>query len=331
MTFANGIHLWRQAPDIQLVLNGTFTEVESNPERDTLAALERGTGGTSSSRLVLLQSRGRVAAETALPSLGEGPTALDWQADSRAVLVDGPSGQDALVRLARGGAMATTTPAQGAWQGSAFIAPNGTTTWTWNSRTGTANVEPKATSTRERSGDFSLEDAPAGMVQLLFDRTFSSRAFSLPPGRWSFAEFFGNALVLRDGTRWLGVDPRQTPPFLGQAEGEAPRWLRDDEGPAHGLFAHGNELWLWALGEAPALLARQSDALVEAAWHASGDAVFFATKTQLEALELDERSGRIRQPLAAFDEIRSLDTLGKTVYVAGKRGGIDGLWAVTAE
>ncbi len=331
VTFADHARLWRTEPEISLTLAGSFARVAANPDRDTLAALETG-AASGTAKLLLLQPNGRVSLETPVSVADAQQTVLSWEDGSRALLLDGPGGHDTAVRFLRAGATATTTPAQATWQDEDLVASRPGTLWRWNSRTGLALTDELATSVRQRVGTFVLPQAPTGSAQLLLDRTFSSRAFALPDGWWTFGYVFPDALVLRDGKRWLGLNPQQTSSFLGLLEGQPPRWRIDEGTPTtRGLLFQENELWLWPLGEEPILLVRQSEPLVATAWHESGDAVLVATRTSLDVLDLDERGGRMRHTLATFDEIRDVDALNGTIYVAGKKEGTDGLWTVVAE
>ncbi len=331
VTFADHARLWRVAPETSLTLAGPIARVAANPDRDTLAALEQGmASGTAT--LLLLQPNGRVSLETPVHVTDTQATVLSWEAEGRALLLDAPGDRDTAVRFVRTGAIATSTPAQATWQGSDLVASRPGTLWRWSSRTGLTLTDELATSVRQRVGTFVLPHAATGSAQLLLDRTFSSRAFALPDGWWTFGYVFADALVLHDGNRWLGLNPQETSSFLGLLEGMPPRWQVDTGTPTtRGLFLQENELWLWPLGEAPSLLIRQSEPLVAAAWHESGDAVFVATRTSLDVLDLDARGGRTRHTLATFEEIRDVDALGGIVYVAGKKEGKEGLWAVRAE
>lgn len=331
VTFADRVRLWRTEPEISLTLTGAIERVAANPDQDTLATLERGTA-TGTARLLLVQGNGRVSLETPVTVADPTETVLSWQEDSRALLLDGPGGKDTAVRFVRTSAVTTSTPAQAIWQGTELVASRPGELWRWNSRSGFSVVDPLATSVRERVGTYVLPQTTTGSAQLLLDRTFSSRAFSLPDGAWSFGYVFPDALILHDGSRWLGMNPQQTSSFLGFIEGEAPRWQAETGSiPNRGLFLKENELWLWPLGLEPILLVRQSEPLRATAWHESGEAVFLATDKTVEVLDLDDRGGRARHTLATFEEIFDLDALGTTLYVAGKKDGIRGLWALKVE
>lgn len=329
VTFANSVHLWQTHPEIHLQLSGAIKTMTSNPEQDTLALLQTATD--SSTHLILMQSKGRISLDAKLASsTNPASERITWQQDSRAVALDATSGADTLIRFVGKGISATSTSSEGLWQKDEFISFASSTASHWNSKTGEVTTDQMASSARERVGDFILQNTTTS-AQLLFDRTFSNKAFSLPQGHWQFNDIASNTLLLRDGTRWLGVNPREDAPFLGMIEGDAPRWLTTSAGRTRALFVHNNELWQWDMTTQPELLVRESAQIREAVWHASGDAVFLASDTTVDVLDLDNRDGRIRHTLATFDHINDIDLVGKILYVAGTREGQTGLWSVTVE
>lgn len=328
VTFANTVHLWRMEPEIRLQFSGNVQTMTSNPDQDTLALLQ--TAPDASTHLVIVQSKGRISLDAPLTAIDPTKRHITWQADSRALALESANEKDTLVRFVGKGINTTTTLADGFWQEDAFVSFSSPLAWRWNSKNGEVLTDTMASSVREKVGDFVIQKATTS-TQLLFDRTFSSRAFSLPAGQWQFNDVTSNTLLLRDGMRWLGVNPREDEPFLGFVEGDLPRWLTTPEGNTRALFVHNNELWQWNMGSQPELVVRESAPIREAVWHASGDAVFLASDTQIDVLELDTRDGRIRHPLATFEKINDIDLIGKILYVAGTRDGQTGLWSVTVE
>lgn len=330
VTFANEAHLWLANPVMQMVATGTFSMLSANPDRDTLVTIESNPS-TQEQRIILLQAKGRQTINAPLRDSVSTTTIAHWQADSRAVALTTTSSHDLLVGFVGTTITTTSTPSDGLWSGNDFLSPEASDMWRWNSRTGTSIKEALPTTTREKIGDFSLEQTTNRTTQLLFDRTFQQRAFSLPDGHWRFADQLGNTLLLQSDNRWLGVDPRQTKPFLGTVEGDTPRWFSRDAQNPSALFLRNNELWLWNVGQNPVLLLRQSDPLRAAAWEASGTAVLFADGHTVTILDLDERGGRSQYPIGTFDRINGMDTLGKTVFVSGVKDGVSGIWTITIE
>lgn len=330
VTFANEVRLWLAQPITQMIATGTFATLSTNPDRDTIATLEM-SSSTHETHIVLLQAKGRETINALLP-LDVATTSLaHWQADSRAVSFDTSSSHDTLVRFVGTAIAATSTPSDGFWSRNDFFAPKPSSMWRWNSRNGITTEEAITTTTREKLGDYSLQLAASGTTQLLFDRTFQQRAFSLPDGLWHFADQLENALILRSGNRWLGVDPRQAKPFLGTIQGDEPRWFSRDAQNPRALFLNNNELWLWTIGQNPVLLLRQSEPLRATAWSADGTAVIFADDHTVSILDLDERGGRLQYPIGSLEHINGVDILGKAVLVSGVKDGISGIWGITIE
>lgn len=327
-TFADHVHLWRTNPDVQLVFAGDIRTMASNPDQDTLALLN--IDNSSSTHLILVQAKGRVSLDAPVRVHQPSDAQIEWQIDSRAISIEQPNAPTTLARFVARGVNTTSTAGDGFWQDNAFISFAPREARTWNSRNGLMTIDPLPTDVRERIDDFSLQNTTT-TSQLLFDRTFSSKAFSLPEGAWSFERTSTDALLLRDGRRWLSLNPRQEQPFLGSVEGDRPRWLTLDGERTQALFIHDNELWLWKTGDQPQLLVRESTPIREAVWHASGDAVFIASDTSIDVLDLDVRDGQIRHTLATFDRVHDVDMLGKVLYVAGDKDGKNGLWSVTIE
>lgn len=328
VTFADQVHLWQTNPVTHFLFAGSIQSMASNPEQDTLAATY--TASDASPHLLLVQSKGRISLDTALPTSDANKHTIQWQADSRALSLESNTDKTTLIRFVGKGISTTSTSSEGFWMDNDFISFANGAASRWNSRNGTFANEEMTSSVREKVGDFSLQKASTS-TQLLFDRTFSSRAFSLPAGQWNLENISSNSLLLRDGIRWLGVNPRQEQPFLGLVEGDIPRWHLTTDDQMEALFLHNNELWLWNIGNPPELLVRDSEPIREAVWHASGDAVFLATANHVDVLDLDNRGGRIRHTLATFDQIQDIDIIGKLLYVAGTKDGQTGLWSVTVE
>lgn len=327
-TFADRIHLFREAPPIQLVHAGDVRAIAANRDRDTLFIVERTSPSTT--KAALLQSRGRVSSEIALNAALPDDIDIRWQQDDRAVYLDTPSTKDVVIRVTNRGLQATSTLSDAFWQGTDLVFTANNQLIRWNSRSGTTTSEPLATSTLARVGNTSIIERDRARL-LVVERTFSEQLLALPSGNWSFFDQHASNLLLRDINRWLWVDQSGSSPEAVLLEGSALRFPPEESALDSALLLHANELLRWTPGQAPELLVRQTARIHEAAWHRSGDVVFFSTDTTLEALDLDERGGRRRQTLATFDRIQDFDILGSTLYIAGTRAGEQGVWMVTIE
>lgn len=329
-TFADRIHLFRKEPLIQLVHPGDVRSITANHDRDTLFILERISPSTTKARL--LQSRGRISADIDLPNHPSDTVDARWQNDDRAVYLDDVGTEsDTFIRVTNRGLQVTSTKTNAFWEGDNLVLPMHQTITRWNSRSGILTQETLSSSTLAytEQGVHILEEN--GARSLMLQRTFSKQPFALPLGRWMFFDVQPNALLLRDGERWLWVNERSELPEAIPAEGTSLRFSPINTDTPNILVLRNNELFSWTSGQTPNLLLRQSIPLREAAWHRSGDTVFFSTDTTIEALDLDERGGRHRQVLAQFEQVRDFDLLGNVLYVAGTRQGERGVWMVTIE
>lgn len=97
------------------------------------------------------------------------------------------------------------------------------------------------------------------------------------------------------------------------------------------LLVNGGEIWTWDIGSDPELVYRQSERIVNAAWHKDANDVFFATATDVFALNLDPRDGRILTKLASFDKITDMTIAGKELLIAGTKDKKTGAWSLAVE
>lgn len=327
-TFADRIQLFRTSPTIQRILTGDIRALAANPERDTLVALD-GSQPTST-RIILLQSRGRISAEHTVDYTVSDGVSIRWQEDGRAVLLDDAQ-HDTLLRLtSRGIQTSSTTALAESWNGNDLLLTYPSSTIRWNARTGFSAVDLHATNTLAMLDRFQIITSATGTL-LRIDRTFSTQYVPLPDGNWSFADLYNNQPLLRDGERWLWVSVGEGAAKLVPFTGLAIVWSPPDLDIRSALILAGNELYVWTPGSDPLLLMRQSSPIRTAVWHRSGDGIFVATDTTVEYIELDERGGHVRQPLLTFDRLQDMDVIGSTLYVAGSKDQQSGVWTAVVE
>lgn len=329
-TFADRIHLFRSAPLTQLVHEGDVRALAANTDRDTLFALEY--SSPSATRALLLQSRGRISSEVSLQESLPTATDIRWQEDARAIYLDRPDrAQDPLIRLTSRGLQVTSTLAAGFWQGNDLLVADRQMLTRWNSRNGTTSQELLPTSTIASVDGIRLMEEVDGSQRLVFRRTFSEQLLALPYGDWLFFDQRDSELLLRDADRWLWITGTGNAPEAALLEGSHLRFPPPGARVEGVLVIRENELLHWTPGKTTQLLVRQTAPIREAAWHRSGDVVFFSTDTAIEALDLDERGGRRRQTLVTFDAIQDFDLIGNVLYVAATKGSERGIWMVTIE
>jgi ribosomal protein S2 len=81
----------------------------------------------------------------------------------------------------------------------------------------------------------------------------------------------------------------------------------------------------------PELLLRQSEPIREATWDDTGRSVLFATRTNVTALDLDPRDGRLQTTLATYTSIGDIAVSKKQLLIAGTREDSAAIWALALE
>ncbi len=331
VTFANNVWLLREA-EPSLMLPGKIVKATADPAGEKIALLFETSGSPS---LAYWTPENGTSDATTLISLNAASStiAMRWQPDGEALLINGLGLSEPAwwSRPEKGGAYAD-------------LLPSGLYFWEGNELTGTDGVADLNLFSRTKSftrtllkpnivadlNGYTLETNTDTQKMTLTDTSFLTRVFSLPQGQWHFGDRQKPFVILKDGERWLALNPKSSPPFAGQAFGDYPRWLSTQKEPS-ALLVNGNEVWVWVLGQNPTLIWRQSEPIIQAAWHRSGTRIFLASATQVTAIELDERNGRIITPLASCDRVWDMGFVGKNLYIAATKNSERGLWALPVE
>lgn len=329
VTFANRAHLWRREPLLSLASSSTVLALEPTPEQTALAVLFQQEDGLRS--FAFLTPSGFSRSYTLPPRTLSEPQ-LSWNSDGTAVLLRfkeesywiRPRGRDITVR--------PLPQATYHWQEETLYGYTTKERITVNGRNGDIEREPMENG-RDESGRLTLL-ATSSSHQLLLDQAFRETAFALPPGAWTFGDMMDRYLItLKSETdaSYLNLALGTERSSFTRIEGDRLRWFFKDGQPEKAITLSATEVWLTDGTNDPVLLRRQSDPFIEAAWHASGDSVFLATTKSLRVLELDDRSGRISEELATFDQINDISPLEQEVMVAGTKNGQTGLWRVVVD
>ncbi len=171
-----------------------------------------------------------------------------------------------------------------------------------------------------------IEDGQA----ILFDERRPGKGFVLPHGNWSIATQIRDRVILQDTERWLSVDLQSETPAFFEAIGDRLRPFTS-RGETAFLMLYNGEVWSWNPKSQPELLLRQTDPIIEAEWHQSGSYIFLATQTTLDALHLDNRNGRVRTTLAAFEDIEGMTMRERDAVILGTRNDQAGAWSYQFE
>lgn len=330
VTFANNIWLWRESSST-LVHTGSIRALRSDPTNNRLALVLANTTSTS---LALW------AADTGWQSRGEmsglSPTSsvmIRWRNDGQAFVLNGLTSDDhTWWGTARESLPWSDQLPDGAyhWSQNELIGSNDQRTFRLDPDRNTFVRDVLATTTVSADRDMTIESTSTSPNLLLTYRAFKTHLFSLPFGNWRIGELRQSFALLHDHTHWLSVALTTAQPFITSLYGDGPRWLEGSSVP-RALFLNNHEIWEWVLGTEPTLLWRQSDPLVQVAWHRSGSTVFVATQHNVFVLPLDGALTKSTITLDTFDQITSMDLLGKSLYIGGKKGDVEGLWSLSVE
>lgn len=324
VTFANHIRLWRLGETTTLI-EGKALAIEADPDQALVAVVS----ATNTAAEIRHIRGGDIVNEFAPAGLSTTTAPeLTWNAAGNALLADDLSkeGRDAWISTdVLGPGQGMLQAADYSWNGSLLVSQAHGQRTVINPRRETLERERLPDGVVAESDAFDLLVNTSTGAMVLRPRSILRRLYSLPGGDWTLAGNEGPYTLLRRGNNWLAV--RQNgEPENGIGIGTRPRW--NTQGPKpRALLVHENELWLWTPGTPPQLLLRQSESFVEAVWHRDGYHAFVATKDRVFALELDDRNSRHHTDLiTGFDEIRGLGYAGNSLYVAGRRNGVEALY-----
>ncbi|HEU0051464.1 MAG TPA: hypothetical protein VFQ60_05425, partial [Patescibacteria group bacterium] len=322
----NTIWLWR-ADQSTLVLPGMFLRATADPLHQKLAVIE----STSTGPLLAYwsPSSGLVGASP-IPNSSSNQFRIDWQSEGNALLINelNPAGKIWWSKLDAGQPFVDVLP-QASYYWSENILRGSDSSFLYQIDPATRKFlqTQKSLGIVDATKNLTLQTTSTGI--LLKERSLSTRLFALPSGQWNFGDLEQFYILLHDHDHWLAMDTA-SPPYAEQLTGDHPRWLMGSE-PLSALFVNDGEVWMWQMGKTPALLWRQSEPIQEVDWHRSGTSVFIADQHHLFALELDDRNGRQITQLADFDQIRDFGLIGKSLFIAGTKNGISGLWKIEIE
>lgn len=154
---------------------------------------------------------------------------------------------------------------------------------------------------------------------------------ALPEGNYEFAYAPPSLVLLRDRTqeKIILVDDRGVDrPILLNTDAFDAAWNPRNEKQL--LYASGFELHVFDVTKlTDELLTRMSVPLNGAAWHPSGNNIFYSNSAELYAVELDNRGGsRNIFTLTTMDKIEAFvpTTNGQMLYLIGTRGTETGLF-----
>ncbi len=178
--------------------------------------------------------------------------------------------------------------------------------------------------------DIRLQHVSETTALVLFQKSYPDTGFILPPGNWSVTARIPHHIILRDGEEWLSVEQNSPSPEFHRAHGDKLRAFEAGSTIQY-LLIQGSEVWLWNPSTEPTLLLRDSEPIIQAAWHQSGENILVATAHAVSVLNLDTRDGQLRTHLADFDHIKDMSLLNNKIMVTGTKNGQTGVWSLEIE
>ncbi|MCR4256382.1 MAG: PEGA domain-containing protein [Candidatus Uhrbacteria bacterium] len=325
VTFADNVRLWRTG-DARLVTEGRVLALEAASGQNVSAVLIA-TTTIADIRFI----RGGALSEQFNPiglSTSTMPR-LAWNGGGNSVLIDYETpddGRDAWVSSDLfGPSQGPLQPADYNWDGNTLVSHDDGTRTVIDPRRQTLEQVDLPASVLAEADAFDLVMNTSTGATLIQPRSIVRRVYELPSGDWNIAGTGGPFTLLRDGDLWLAVK-QNGEPEPETVQGMRPTWNNAGQA-SRAVVVHQNELWLWAPGEPPRLLLRQSEPFIDAVWHRNGLHLFVAAKDRVFALELDDRGGfLITDLVSGFEDIRAMAYSESAIYIAGTKDGIEGLY-----
>ncbi|MDF1496909.1 MAG: PEGA domain-containing protein [Patescibacteria group bacterium] len=173
--------------------------------------------------------------------------------------------------------------------------------------------------------DLVIKKLPNEENLILILATNAEEGLILPRGQWQFFTVNNKEIVLKDNDKWLRISTETNPYTTTQATAKCIHELVSSR-EINYLLVQDNELLLWRNLYDPELLHRQSEPIVSAGWHPDGLNIYFATKTEIRMMDLDNRDGRNQTTIANFDEIKDVVLIDTDLFIAGKKDQKAGVW-----
>ncbi|MCC7357253.1 PEGA domain-containing protein [Candidatus Uhrbacteria bacterium] len=251
---------------------------------------------------------------------------VHWSDDDRYALVESSSGTTDLIDATNVTKSLQLPEGNYRWDGKMVVGTNENSLVNIT-RNGTLSRNPLLQNQVDVLDDVVLQEIENHSSFILTAQDQPGKGYVLPKGNWRFWQKHGDILILRDGSRWLSLNrvSGSESYHSSEATGKTLQILNQKKNDL-ALLVTENELWLWDFLTPPELLYRQSNSLVDAFWHTSGNYIFIATHTTLSVIELDPRDGRIWTDLAKFDQINGISYYNNQVLILGENEGKRGLW-----
>lgn len=330
VTFADTVHLWKKS-SAQLLSSISAKYIETVPEETSFIITTENNKETSFN----LWSPGKASDSLFRISftINERPLFF-WRDNGRFALVELHNSADGkksswMIDAARRQTAVELPEGVYRWNGSRLQGVAGTDFIDFNPGTSQLTRTPLAANVFDQADDLKLTSNNSSDRRILRENS-DQRGFILPSGNWTFFSQESDSVLLRDGRKWLTIDFNTSPPNIDAFEGDTLRALTLKR-RTHLLSLRENEVWIWENAESSELILRESSRVTETAWHEDGADIFVTASSTLFAVNLDGRDGRIRTPLATFDEISDFAVSENGIAIAGRLGEQQGIWELEVE
>lgn len=325
VTFANDVWLWKtgvpEIRDARAVIGLT----SSDDERLLIEFVD-----ATTTNAIIADTLRTDTTSIAFPRRLKAPIKSRWSSDNRHLLVESPGFPPYVLDARSAVPPVELTAASYRWENTELVGvtPSSQIRVEFPSFRITREILAHGTVDAFDGTELRIATGSAGLVY--FPKPADPRGFVLPTGSWLFAERNRSRMLFNADGQWLSLQESGGTSEYRSANGDRLRLFHSSAGD-HFLLVNNGELWLWDPQNDPELLYRQSDPILAAAWHHTGNDVFFATSKNVYALNLDQRDGRRLTPLASFDRVSDMIVFKNDLLIAGEKDGKKGVWTLVVE
>ncbi|MBI5655224.1 PEGA domain-containing protein [Candidatus Uhrbacteria bacterium] len=326
VTFINGIWLWKKAGSALLYPSDAVYQALSPDGSKLLLA------SASPTQTVIYGLNGAIVTSLAFAEEYKPTNDLIWSDNSRYIL-SGDSGNDSqnwIIDAYGTNAPMKLLPGDYRWSGTDLVGNDGKTQSVLHTSDYSLARNPLTENLVDSIPTAEIRHASGtnDLVYVSLDQP--KRGLVLPEGDWRIDSVSKDRAILRDDHRWLSLDFNKTVPEYHSADSDRLRPITIKKQTSY-LLINGTELSVWDPSSEPELIQRQSEKIVDAAWHREGTDIFFATEHAVFALGLDARDRRLITQLDTFDQVRGLAVDGQRLLILGDKGSESGVWSLDVE
>lgn len=325
VTFANDVILWKNAAPEPLTFD-RVAGIEAAPNGSALALLET---HASSSRLIVWQPDTDSKKVYDIPRAIPDSAVISWSNDSRSVYVESSDGGWLTDTRSSSPALRVMTGVY-RWNGNVLEGISGSSLVSIHAQDGSVTRTMLPFGVADQLGDIQIRSVTGTDDLVLFRNADQARGFILPAGKWTVFNAERNELILRDGSRWLSVDPTKPYPNIYTVTGDRLLPYSKNESIVYLTHTDG-EIWSWSPDSEPELLSRESKPITQTGWFLDGKNIVVSSEHEIYVLNIDTRDGRIRTSIASFDTIRDFAIIENTLYAAGIKDGKDTVWKIALQ